>query len=260
MEKFYYRSIDEFKNAIKPCKIIDCNEGYLYLTDSCAYKVLDIVRFSCSPKLLKKLNKLEQRLLTIPKSLLYFLDLYEKHNVCAGFAMENSGQDLWSLLLNDVLSFKEKKEIALQMKEICSYLKKKRYVHGDIKLENFLYKDGILRLTDINNMRKNPNIRDYDDKLRMPKLYEMQYLGCEDGFYVDYLAINYCMYILLNFDLDGIIKIIRAYDEGFHYDYEEILDSENKVFDSEIHKKMKYTFEHIEERKLTKEFLVDYLI
>lgn len=260
MEKIYYKSIDEFKNAIKPCKIIDCNEGYIYLTDNCVYKVLDTVRFSCSPKLLKKLSKLEQRLLTIPKSLLYFLDLYEKHNVCAGFAMENGGEDLWSLLLNDTLNFDEKKEIAYQMKKICFYLKKKRYVHGDIKLENFLYKDGNLRLTDINNMRKNPNIRDYDDKLRMTKLYEMWYLACEDGFYVDYLAINYCIYILLNFDLKGIEKITSTHSYGFHYDYGEILDSENRAFDSEIYKKMKTTFEHIEERKLRKVFLVDYLI
>lgn len=258
MEKFYYRSIDEFKNAIKPCKIIDCNEGYIYLTDSCAYKVVDTIRFSCSPKLLKKLSKFEQRLFTVPKSLLYFLDLYEKYNVCVGFAMENSGEDLWSLLINDVLSFKEKKEIAFQMKEICSYLRKKRYVHGDVKLENFLYKDGNLRLTDINNMRKNPNNMEME-QIRLPSLYDIWYSKCRNGFYVDYLAINYCMYILLNFNLEGIKNITRNYWRGFHYDCDKILDSENRAFDSEIYKKMKATFENVEERKLTKEFLVDYL-
>ncbi len=256
MKKVYYKDLSDFESAIKPYKTIDCNEGTIYFTENYVYKTLNGIHCSCSPRLLRPLSSLNPSFLTIPKLLVCFLYDYDKYNICVGFAMENGGEDLWSLLLNDALNFGEKKDIAYQMKEICVYLRKKKYVHSDIKLENFLYKDGVLRLTDINNMIKNPNIM-YFDKLR---LYEIWCSKCRDAFYTDYLATNYCMYILLNFDLEGVAKIIRKYDKGFHYNYDKILDSENRVFDDDIYEKMKCTMEHIEERKLTKEFLVDYLI
>lgn len=267
MEKVYYKDFDEFESAINPYKTMDCNEGVIYFTKNYVYKLLTKVQLMtmeqscCSSKEMNSISKLDDNIITRPLFLLHFYNKYgEKFNKCSGFAMKDGGENLWDLLLNDSLSFEEKKDIAHQMKSICSYLIRKRYIHGDIKLENFVYKDGILRLTDINNMKKNPNIRRNNKKLRMPQLYEMWYLKCEDGFYIDYLAINFTMYILLNFNLDDIIKIIRNNSDGFRYDYEKILDSENKVFDNEIIKRMKSTIENIEERKLKKEFLVDYLI
>lgn len=262
MKKVYYKDLSEFESAIKPYRTIDCTEGTIYFTENYVYKILTNKASFCSPRLIKPLSKLDSTFLTVPKFLLYILDTYgKKFNKCAGFAMELAGGNLWAFLSGAELSFERKKDIAYQMKEICIYLRKKKYVHGDIKLENFLYnyKDGILRLMDINNMRKNPNITNID-KLRMPPLYDIWYKKCKDGFYVDYLATNYCMYILLNFDLEGIAKIITEYNKGFHYNYYTILDRGNRVFDNEIYEKMKSTMEHIEERKLTKEFLVDYLV
>lgn len=254
MEKIYYKDEDDFLNAIKPYKIFSGNEGTIYFSETFVYKIINN-RFIINPKFIKSLNRLDSTLLTIPTMLIYF---FNKNNgeSFVGLAMENGGDDLWSLIRKGDLTYLERREIAYQMKEICLYLKKKGYVHGDIKLENFLYKEKNLRLTDINNMKENPDIRNLNE-VRMPKFYERLYKKCEDGFYVDYLAINFCMYIRLNqLDIEEISKTITY---GFSYNCDAILDSENKVFDNEIYKRMIATFYHPEERKLNKEFLIDYM-
>lgn len=247
MKRIYYENIYSFKEAIKPYKIVKSKEGTIYFTKTYVYKVLYSHQTSLYfPSLMKSLSKFNSSLFTIPLFLLYF-----KNNI--GFVMENGGEDLWSLLLNDCLNFKEKKEIANQMKEICSYLDRKGYVHGDIKLENFLYRDGNLRLTDLNYMTKNP---EKGDTIRMPDIYKTWYKRCKDGFYVDYLAINYCMYILLNFDFNEIKAIERTTEwcDCFSYSYDRILDSKNKVFDNEIYEKMLDSFKHTEKKKINKGF------
>lgn len=252
MKTIYYKDFKELKREIHPYKVIKCNEGTICLTDDYVYKILYIA----TPVFIhnvKKFHKFNSYFLTVPLSLIYLKDSRER----IGFSMENSGNDLWTLLLSNTLSLQEKKEIALQMKEICIYLRTKRYVHGDIKLENLLYKDGILRLTDINSMLKIPN----STPLRMPDVYKTWYEKYNDAFYIDYLAMNYCMYILLNFDFDGInlIKRTPEWCDGFSYSYNKIMESENKVFDDEIYEKMKASFTNVREKLLTKDFLVDYM-
>lgn len=232
MEKLYYKDMNDFLITIKPYKIFPGNEGTIYFSQNFVYKIIEDVRFLPNLRFIKSLNKLDSSLLTIPISLVYFTSVYDKDNKniesCTGIKMDNGGCDLWSLILNDSLTFTEKKDIAFQMKKICLYLKKKRYIHGDIKLENFLYKDGLLRLTDLNNMKKTPNINRCVDKIRMPLFYDNLYKKCGDGFYLDYLAINFCMYILLNFTSLDVEEISKSISYGFSYNCNKILNSKTK--------------------------------
>ena len=143
MLKERFSSLENFQEEIKPYRLEKTNEGTIYFKDDFVYKLFSYPNLGehyANIKNIKKVSKLKEDLFTIPYSYIYIDGDF------VGFKMYNLGETLLDTLINQDLSFDEKKEIGNSLKEIVEYLRKRSLVHSDIHLKNILYKDEKIRL------------------------------------------------------------------------------------------------------------------
>lgn len=213
MKKESYRSLDSFTDSIKPIKIIESNEAHIFITGNFVYKIFDrfnVGQYYCKKSHILGLQHLNSEMFTIPVSLIYI------NNRFLGFKMINCGESLNNQFIEDKLSFNELVSISEQLKDIQLYLTKKSMIHGDIQLDNLLYKNGKVTLTDINSASAFPTILNGYKKLfwnssngslvRVPDDFYF-WSQCYGPEYLDYLETNYCTFLLLNFSPSEIIKL-----------------------------------------------------
>lgn len=263
MVKRYYDSILDFENTIKADKVINANEAKIYFKGSFVYKIFNHLKKEYYKNVhhIKKLANLDNCMFTIPIELIYIDGKFY------GFKMLNAGLSLWSILLNQELSFDEKKLIAYQLKNISEYLKRKRLVHPDIHLCNILYLDNLVRLTDINGILNtcellNDKKRKKLGGIKMSEIFEywLELYGAE---YLDYLEINFCMHVLFNIPKDELNNIYNGKNGeinpmGWHY-ASKLIDYKNSVFKDDVAEYFNACFNREEKTLLLDTYLIDHL-
>lgn len=267
MKKEHYHSLESFKAKINPTSYMVSNEGCIYITDNFVYKIFyssDLDSYYCQKSNITSISRLSEQMLTIPVSLIYINNKY------MGFKMFNCGNNLNNLFLEGKLSKEELIAISIQLKEIEQYLRKKSLIHGDIQLSNLLYQNRNVTLTDINSFIKLPKWYNFYKKyfistsggqsLRIPGDYYfwVRSYGYE---YLDYLAINYCTFLLLNYtpsEIDELNK--RAHECKIYKKTERFIDdAENKAFEDDVFDYFVETFSGNKKKVLSDLYLIDHL-
>lgn len=257
MLKEKFSSLENFQEATKPYRLEKTNDGTVYFKDDFVYKIFDYSNFNEyfeNIKNIKKVSRFNGSLFTIPYSFIYIDGDF------VGFKMYNLGETLLDTLLNGDLSIDEKKEIGNSLKEIALYLRKRSLVHSDIHLKNILYKDGNIRITDINGIMKIIHANSLKDKyIRMLDLYYYWYIkygiSC-----LDYLEINFCTHILFNCSQEYLTELFVKKKYGsFSYRMGYLLDLDNTFFEDDVFKYFQDSFN--QKRKTLDQhiYLIDHL-
>ncbi len=255
MVKEEYESLIEFQNTICPDRLITSNEGIIYFKGDFVYKIFDysnLNKYYTSIRNIKKLSKLDEGLFTIPHSLIYIGGNF------VGFKMRNLGVTLLDKYLKDGLSFEEKKLIAYKLKDIAQYLNRKRLVHFDIHLNNILYLDQNVRLTDVNGMMHIPHI--YCFKKEYSRILELYYywLTIYGAVNLDYIEINFCMHILFNTTQETLKNIFNDNRMSLRHLYA-LLDCPNTAFESDVFDEFNDLFNRKKKGLTQSSYLIDHL-
>lgn len=179
MEKVEY-SWESFYKEVASWKCFSSRTAEMFLNDDFVYKMFN------SSMLLKRRKEanidliagLDEKLLTIPDRKVYIDGVYQ------GFRMKNGGIPLLKYIIDNQVSFDGKIEILYKIKNIVKYLDELGIIHGDLRLPNFLIKDGIIRLTDLNNML----LHDGDDAEDITDLHNDWYETLDTALLLDNLA------------------------------------------------------------------------
>lgn len=211
----------------------------IYITENFVYKIFDKEEdnYFFKASHIKKFEHLDQELLTIPISFVYI------NGEFSGFKMNKCGLDLKTQFMNGTLTFEELINISNELKNIQLYLKKKYLIHGDIQLSNILYQNNKVTLTDINSMLRLSN---WLNRSKFYGKFDGGSVSCPDDYYfwalhygeeyLDYLATNFCTFLLLNYSQKEINDLNKEYSEVRLYKKTERFtdNRENKVFDDDI--------------------------
>lgn len=177
-----------------------------------------------------------------------------------GFLMKNGGIKLSDYLIANVTTRDENIKILERILLIIEYLKKRKLIHGDLRLPNILIDDdGIIRLTDLNNMIFP---EDWNCTIFLNKLHQIFFNNTGTLEYLDDLAFNLITYIMINYKYDELVAII---DEDAFIGYEvmcELLKQDRGCFDASAFEIVKGSL--IGDKEAIKAlkpntFLIDYL-
>lgn len=257
MLKERFSSLENFQEEIKPYRLEKTNEGTIYFKDDFVYKLFgypNLGEHFANIKNIKKVSKLNENLFTIPYSYIYIDGDF------VGFKMYNLGETLLDTLINQDLSFDEKKEIGNSLKEIVEYLRKRSLVHSDIHLKNILYKDEKIRLTDINGIKKITHANSLKDKyIRMLDLYYYWYIKYRISC-LDYLEINFCTHILFNCSQEYLTELfVKKKNRSFSYRMSYLLDLDNTFFEDDVFNYFQDSFNQKRKTLDQRIYLIDYL-
>ena len=177
------------------------------------------------------------------------LQLVTMNNVPIGYTMEEFGVSLEHLNV----PFSERINILKQCQNIIQRLHQKGIVLGDIKLQNFLYKDGKVKVCDICNAR----IGEYDITVKntIALFHESKRHVVDE--YTDIQAFNYMTYVFLKYG------VMNLKNKKFVHEFKKILQHDLQVhgipscFDADSYSIIKniYEIDNLE----SKEFLLDHI-
>lgn len=140
------------------------------------------------------------------------LQLLTLNNIPIGYTMIEYGVSLENLNV----SFEERINILEQCKDIINTLHQKGIIIGDVKLQNFLYKDGKVKICDICNSK----IEDYDINVKntIAKFHENKRRIVDEN--TDIQAFNYMTYVFLKYGMMNIKnkKFIHDFDKTLSFD------------------------------------------
>lgn len=143
----------KFKSDIKK-KLIPYESGNvhvesdLFLYDSDIVKIFKKKISTERQETILSLDKVDRSEFVIPK-----YTLTHGSNII-GYGMDflNNFESLYSLIQNKSLSFADRKNIAISLYELITYLESIGICYPDIHTGNFLYKDGIVRVIDMDSV------------------------------------------------------------------------------------------------------------
>lgn len=178
------------------------------------------------------------------------LQLVAMNNVPIGYTMEEFGVSLEKL---DV-PFSERVNILEQCRDIIQRLHKKGIILGDIKLQNFLYKDGKVKVCDICNAR----VGEYDITVKntIALFHENKRHDVVDE-HTDIQAFNYMTYVFLKYG------VMNLKNKKFVHEFKKILQHDLKLhgmpgyFDSDAYSIVKNIYEIHDEK--SNELLLDHI-
>lgn len=226
MEKLYYDFNDFFESMARLKKVIYGTEAEIYFKDTQVYKIFNSSFSTRNEGTIEEIGKLDPKYLTIPTFLIYLGNIFKYEYY--GFIMDNAGNNLKDILLNEDLTFDKRLDILNQIKEALLYLDDKGLHHGDINLGNILYDGEYARLGDVNNiiMPGSTVHANYFERMWYDAFLSYRI--------ADYLAFNLLTYLLLNFSIEEIRDILKWEKNdprSFRY---MIISKPNKVFDNDI--------------------------
>ncbi|MCH5166476.1 MAG: hypothetical protein J1F35_01160 [Erysipelotrichales bacterium] len=230
-------------------------DGDVYVGADVAYKIYDQYMPPKNKRefRVEDIALLDEKFLTIPISKLYIDDVY------SGFEMFNGGESLKSYLFKYSVSFDETINILNQLKDIIIYLSDNSLVHADVRLSNILYKNGHVRLTDVNGILFNGDI---PLPYSFVPLFQNWYIVDGSVKMLDVLAFNLWTYILLNNSVQDTRKDVIYNIEFFLDDLRSVLDKDSGMFDNEVTSIVKNAIlgDHSAIKELKPNtFLIDYL-
>lgn len=171
------------------------------------------------------------------------------NNVPVGYTMEEFGVSLDKL---DV-SFAERVNILEQCRDIINRLHEKDIILGDIKLQNFLYKDGKVKICDICNAR----VGEYDITVKNTiALFHEGKRHVVDK-HTDIQAFNYMTYVFLKYG------VLNLKNKKFVHEFQKILQHDLQIhgvpsyFDSDAYSVIKNIYEINDEK--SNELLLDHV-
>lgn len=124
------------------------NESELYLYNGDIIKLFNKRISFDRQRTILSLDEIERQECIIPKySIIY-------GNNIVGYGMEylKDFSTLFRLIEDESLSFSDRKQIAIKLYQIIMYLEKIGVCYPDIHTGNFLYKDGIVRVIDMDSV------------------------------------------------------------------------------------------------------------
>ena len=214
---------DDFLRSVSSWRQFSSRSAEIFLNDDYVFKIFN----SSTPINRRKENyidflaSLDPNLLTIPDRKVYINGEYY------GYRMENGGSPLLDYIIDNNVNFDEKVKIVYVIKKIIKYLDAQGIIHGDFRLANLLYKEGIIRLTDLNSILF-PGDKPYD----MPTLHLWWYNSIDSSILIDNLAFNLLTYILLNYE-NTVIK--WAMERGINaFNVSSVFDNDKNLFDHEV--------------------------
>lgn len=177
------------------------------------------------------------------------LQLLTLNNIPIGHTMLEYGVSLDNINV----SFEERVNILEQCKDIIERLHQKGIIIGDIKLQNFLYKDGKVKMCDVCNSKIGPY--DINVKNTITKFHENKRRIIDEN--TDIQAFNYMTYVFLKYGM------VNMKNKKFVHDFDKILSFDLQVhgipnyYDTEAYDIIKNIYE-ISDTK-TNEFLLNYV-
>lgn len=179
------------------------------------------------------------------------LQLVTLNQVPIGYTMREFGVSLEQLNV----SFAERINILEQCRDIITRLHQKGIILGDIKLQNFLYKDGKVKVCDICNARVGPY--DITVKNTITKYHESERHVIDEN--TDIQAFNYMTYVFLKYGVMNLTnkKFIHSFKKILEYD----LQSHRipKCFDTDAYSILKKIYD-IDKENISNEYLLDHVI
>lgn len=253
MEKLLTNS-DVFKDVIvSGWEYKQSREAVIYHKDKVVYKIFNdyVSEERRNEKNIDKLEVLNPMYITKPNIKVYFDNVYQ------GFGMDYGGITLLEFLKKFRMNQRIVEVFSRQMKNITLYLEGFGITHGDIGLSNIVYKDGIIRLTDVNNM-----IFPDDQENHANLLYKDWYKATGTFKFLDEYACNLICFLLLNYPTEFLINI---FSRDFYFDnnfLKDLLNIKCDMFDQEVLQVVKASI--LGDRDAIKQlkpntFLIDYL-
>lgn len=177
------------------------------------------------------------------------LHLVTMNNVPIGYTMKEFGVSLDKVNV----PFEKRVEILKQCKDIIYHLHQKDVILGDIKLQNFLYKNGKVKLCDICNAK----IEKYDITVKntITLFHEGKHHVVDE--YTDIQAFNYMTYIFLKYGMTNFKR------KNSIHDFSEILQQDLQIhgipyyFESDAYPIIKNIYQG--ENQNSNEILLDHL-
>lgn len=225
MEKKYYNFNDFFTFYMHGATVKDGTEAEIYYLNGLVYKIFNSSFGERNEETIETIGKMDPKYLTIPLSLIYLGSLgYEYY----GYVMDDAGDNLKNILMQEDLSFDKRYEILSQIKEALLYLEKLNAHHGDLTLVNIMYDGKQARIGDVNNLMIG------ESTLRPNYLGRSWYRAFGSYKTVDRLAFNLMTYLLLNFSPYDIRELMH-YEKSNPEVYRKcLLDRPNETFKEEI--------------------------
>lgn len=176
-----------------------------------------------------------------------------------GFLMEHAGISIKDLLLLSELSIDERIELLHKIRVCLKRINDEGMVHGDIQFSNIMYDNGVVKISDINNVKFGRYRAMYLNAIanHLCSRYGKTYL-------LDLHAFNYFSYILLNLDGDDLRSYVQLGADSFRVflynkDYKKI---KNNHFDEDVCEEQLDLLMHPKSKKLALEkskYLIDYI-
>lgn len=134
------------KNHIMPNGIH--NESELYLYNGDIIKIFNKRISFDRQRTILSLDEIERQECIIPK----YSIIYGSNIVGYGMEYLKDFSTLFRLIEDESLSFSDRKQIAIKLYQIIMYLERIGVCYPDIHTGNFLYKDGIVRVIDMDSV------------------------------------------------------------------------------------------------------------
>lgn len=124
------------------------NESELYLYNGDIIKLFNKRISFDRQRTILSLDEIERQECIIPK----YSIIYGSNIVGYGMEYLKDFSTLFRLIEDESLSFSDRKQIAIKLYQIIMYLEKIGVCYPDIHTGNFLYKDGIVRVIDMDSV------------------------------------------------------------------------------------------------------------
>lgn len=124
------------------------NESELYLYNGDIIKLFNKRISFDRQRTILSLDEIERQECIIPK----YSIIYGSNIVGYGMEYLKDFSTLFRLIENESLSFSDRKQIAIKLYQIIMYLERIGVCYPDIHTGNFLYKDGIVRVIDMDSV------------------------------------------------------------------------------------------------------------
>lgn len=124
------------------------NESELYLYNGDIIKLFNKRISFDRQRTILSLDEIERQECIIPK----YSIIYGSNIVGYGMEYLKDFSTLFRLIEDESLSFSDRKQIAIKLYQIIMYLERIGVCYPDIHTGNFLYKDGIVKVTDMDSV------------------------------------------------------------------------------------------------------------
>lgn len=124
------------------------NESELYLYNGDIIKLFNKRISFDRQRTILSLDEIERQECIIPK----YSIIYGSNIVGYGMEYLKDFSTLFRLIEDESLSFSDRKQIAIKLYQIIMYLERIGVCYPDIHTDNFLYKDGIVRVIDMDSV------------------------------------------------------------------------------------------------------------